>query len=130
MEEISRKERRCKIEWVEERRKFFEERGYAPGEVERRVAGGFEMRTELELRDKEIQEQEIEGRIRGGRFNGWFKEVRVGGLPRYLKKKGKEEKKRNMYIKEKKRLQQIINSDVTNVSKICIIILVIVISII
>ena len=93
MEEISRNERGCKIEWVEERRKFFEERGYAPGEVERRVAGGYEMRTELELRDKEIQEQEIEGRIRGGRFNGWFKEVRVGGLPRYLKKKGKEEKK-------------------------------------
>lgn len=35
----------------------------------------------------------------------------------------------NMYMKEKKRLEQIINTDVTNLSKICIILLAIVISI-
>lgn len=77
---------------MEERRAFHEERGFATEEVERREGQGWDMRQVLEQRDRELQEQEIGRRLREGRYNRWYREVRTDGVPRYLEERGKEEK--------------------------------------
>lgn len=44
----------------------------------------------LKKRDLEIQMQERFERVNKSRWNKWYKEIRIIGLPRYLKEKGKE----------------------------------------
>lgn len=52
---------------------------------------GREWRGEVKRRDVEVQQQERFERIQRSR-NGWYKEIRVLGVPMYLREKGKEKR--------------------------------------
>ncbi|EZA50990.1 hypothetical protein X777_10538 [Ooceraea biroi] len=58
--------------------------------VRRQREEGREIRQEVEDRDLEVQQQERYGRIERSRWNRWYRELRTLGIPRYLKKAGKE----------------------------------------
>ena len=47
---------------------------------------------EVERKDREKQEREMEERLREARYNKVYREVRVEGIPIYLKKGWKEER--------------------------------------
>jgi len=72
--------------WEEERRHFFEERGVSIEEVEGREIENGEWIWELAKRDRERQREERGRWIRESRYNKWYKEVKVEGIPSYLKK--------------------------------------------
>ena len=51
---------------------------------------GWDLRSELEQRDKELQEQKKKKRLRERKFNWWYRVVRTAGVARYLAEQGKE----------------------------------------
>lgn len=75
--------------WEECRKK-----GRRRGEAEQEQEGEGYGRTEAE--DREEQERERWERIRGSRFNGWYKEVVATGVPGYLKRGWGEERYRRV----------------------------------
>jgi len=58
--------------------------------VRRQREEGREWRGEIERKDVEVQQQERFERIQRSRWNEWYKNIRVLGVPRYLKERGKE----------------------------------------
>lgn len=58
------------------------------GRRRREEGGGW--REEIEARDVEVQQQEIYESIQKSRWNVWYKEIMVMGVPKYLRERGKE----------------------------------------
>lgn len=87
-EEVRRRgrERETGSGWEEERRKFFEDRGGDVREVEERRKEGDRWFEEMMRRDKESQREDRKQRIKESRYNRWYKEIRVEGVPEYLRK--------------------------------------------
>ena len=86
-EEIKGRARRGKVlgGWEEERKGFFEERGWTVEGVEL-VRGRGEMRgEELVCRGRRLEEVERWERIRESRYNRWYGVVKSVGVPGYLK---------------------------------------------
>ncbi|XP_024883228.1 uncharacterized protein LOC112461981 [Temnothorax curvispinosus] len=89
--EIREMDRKKKSKWEEERKSFYERRGYAVKEIERKRGEGWSSIEELTERDRDIQIQEKDERIRESRYNKWYKEVIESRRPEYLERKGKEQ---------------------------------------
>jgi len=83
MKERSR-EGRIGSDWEVER-KFFENRKWDVGEVERRRKEG-NMFGDLLKKDREIQWEERRRRIRKSRYNSCYEAIRSEGIPEYLMK--------------------------------------------
>lgn len=66
---------------------FYEDKGWRIEVVESRREGGVEIGGEELVRgEKWKQERERWKRIREMGYNGWYKRVKGGGIPSYLKK--------------------------------------------
>lgn len=68
--EILERERERGSRWEEDRKRFYEGRGYAGIEVERRRQEGESMKEELMKRGMQIEGQERWGKIRQPKYNG------------------------------------------------------------
>lgn len=87
-EEVKRRARRGKAleGWEEERKRFYEDKGWRIEDVESR-RGGPEIGGEEMVRgERRRQERERWERIRETRYNGWYKRVKGEGIPGYLKR--------------------------------------------
>lgn len=73
-------------EWEEERRRFFEDRGWEIREMERKREEANGWFGELIRKDKEEQRLERERRIGDSRYNRWYKVIKEKGIPEYLRK--------------------------------------------
>lgn len=93
LKEIEEKQRGQGSKWEEGRRRFFEDRGYSCEAAGLLRAEGIDVGKVMEERDRELQEQEKWGCLREARYNRWYREVRTERLPRYLRDKGKEERR-------------------------------------
>ncbi|EFN75876.1 hypothetical protein EAI_03061 [Harpegnathos saltator] len=79
--------------WEEERRRFFEDRGWKIDEIEERREKGEGLRgEEIKSRERRKQEEERWERIRESRHNEGYGKVKGKGVPGYLKM-GWEEKR-------------------------------------
>ncbi|EFN67046.1 hypothetical protein EAG_02771 [Camponotus floridanus] len=74
-ENVGKREREVSLEWVRMRREE-----------------GREGKEEIEGRDIEMQQQERFERVQKSKWNRWYKDGRVLGIPQYLYEKGKEER--------------------------------------
>ncbi|CAL1671710.1 unnamed protein product [Lasius platythorax] len=88
--EMKKDTRKGKSKWEIERRVFYEHRGYAAEEIERKREEGWSSLEELERRDRDIQMQERGRRIKESRYNVWYKEIAESRRPEYLERRGKE----------------------------------------
>lgn len=88
-EELKRRGRRGDSKWERQRKDFYRERGVSTEWVRRRRAEGREGREEIEGRDIKMQQQEKFERVQKSKWNR-YKEMRVLGIPNYLKEKRKE----------------------------------------
>lgn len=68
------------------------QRGMSVEWVKKVRLGRGDVEGELIERDREIQTQERAERILRSRSNRWYRELRTIRIPRYLKKRGKEER--------------------------------------
>lgn len=71
------------------RKVFYEQRGYAAEEIERKREGWSSL-DEMERRDRDIQLQERGRKIRESRYNVWYREIAESRRPEYLERRGKE----------------------------------------
>ena len=76
--------------WEEEKRKFYERKGWSIEEVEEMREEGRLRGEELIRKEKSIQEEERWERIRESRYNRWYKIVKGKGVPGYLSKNWEE----------------------------------------
>jgi len=79
------KESKTSGEWENSRRRFWEDRGMSLEEAEESGTEEAERFEDLLRKDKEVQRSERWERIREGKYCKWYKEVKGGGIPVYLK---------------------------------------------
>ncbi|CAK9801077.1 Retrovirus-related Pol polyprotein from type-1 retrotransposable element R2 (Fragment) [Anthophora plagiata] len=91
MRERARKNRALEG-WEEERRKYYERKGWSLERVEEMREEGGLRGEELVRREKRIQEEERWKRIRESKYNKWYKMVKGVGVPGYLKKVWEEKR--------------------------------------
>ncbi|XP_053989994.1 uncharacterized protein LOC128882420 [Hylaeus volcanicus] len=77
-------------EWEEERREFWERKGWSIGEVEEWRDEGRLRGEEIVRREKEVQREERWRKIMESRYNTWYKMIKGEQVPRYLKKNWEE----------------------------------------
>jgi len=80
------KEGKTRAEWENGRRRFWKNRGIRIEEIEDKGMEEVGIFEELIRKDKEEQRRERWERIKEGRFCKWYKEIKGGGIPEYLKK--------------------------------------------
>ncbi|KYN00520.1 hypothetical protein ALC62_08717 [Cyphomyrmex costatus] len=87
-EEIRRGKTEETSRWEEERKRFFEKRGFSAEAIEVRKIMELDIVEEIARRDKDIQKQEREEKMRGSKYNEGYMRIK----PKYLREGGKERK--------------------------------------
>lgn len=86
------KEGRALVGWEEERKRFYDRKGWSLEEVEVLRDEGLLRGEELVRREKLMQEKERWNRIRESRYNKWYKMVIGEGVPGYLRNDWEEKR--------------------------------------
>lgn len=82
---------KLKSTYNKERKQYYNNVGLSEIEVQNMIERNRNVHKETERRDRDIERQTIDMKIREAKYNRNYKEFSVVGLPKYLKKSGKKD---------------------------------------